>query len=90
MPDTSAAEKRRVKLNQLVESEGYPNLDKLLRDASFDSACPGICQTPGCDYSTDVKRQANGPPDRHPIGTLSGRWDRLVPVANGRAPRAAE
>src|SRR5204863_2370792 len=36
-----------------------------------------------------VKRQAIGTPDRHGIGTPHRRWDRLVPVANRRAPRAS-
>jgi hypothetical protein len=45
MPDVSAAQKRRKKLERVVEFEGYPNLEELLRDASVDSACPGICTT---------------------------------------------
>ena len=49
------AEKRQVKLSQLVDSEGYPELEELLRDATFDSACPGICLTDGCDYTTEVE-----------------------------------
>jgi hypothetical protein len=36
-----------------------------------------------------VKRQAIGTPDRHGKGTPHGRRDRLVPVANRRAPRAS-
>ena len=36
-----------------------------------------------------VKRQAIGTPDRHRKGTPHGRWGRLVPVANRRAPRAS-
>jgi hypothetical protein len=47
--------KRQFKLSQLVENEGYPNLDGLLRDAMFDSACPGICLADGCDYTTEVE-----------------------------------
>jgi hypothetical protein len=49
------ADKRQVKLSQPVESEGYPELEELLRDAAFDSACPGICLTDGCDYTTEVE-----------------------------------
>ena len=36
-----------------------------------------------------VKRQAIGTPDRHRKGTPHRRWDRLVPVANRRVPRAS-
>src|SRR5277367_233227 len=36
----------------------------------------------------DVNRQAIGTPDRHRKGTPYRPWDRLVPVANRRAPRA--
>ena len=36
-----------------------------------------------------VKRHAIGTPDRHPKGTPFRHWFRLVPVANGRAPRAS-
>ena len=36
-----------------------------------------------------VKRQAIGTPDRHAKWTPHRRWDRLVPVANRRVPRAS-
>ena len=36
-----------------------------------------------------VKRHAIGTPDRHRKGTPHRRWDRLVPVANRRVPRAS-
>jgi hypothetical protein len=49
------SEKRQLKLGQLVETEGYPNLEDLLRDATFDSVCPGICLSDGCDYTTEVE-----------------------------------
>jgi hypothetical protein len=35
-----------------------------------------------------VKRQAIGTPDRHVKRTPHRPWDRLVPVANRRVPRA--
>src|SRR5437660_4087003 len=37
----------------------------------------------------DVNRQAIGTPDRHAKRTPDRRWDRLVPVANRRVPRAS-
>lgn len=55
MDSKSDAAKRRIKLDRLVESEGYPNIEELLRDASFDSLCPGICMSDGCDYTTEVE-----------------------------------
>ncbi len=55
MQTPSPADKRRIKLDRLVASEGYPNLEELLRDASFDSACPGICMNESCDYTTEVE-----------------------------------
>src|SRR6201998_2574007 len=39
--------------------------------------------------STVVNRRAKGTPDRHEKGTPHRRWDRLVPVANRRVPRAS-
>ena len=36
-----------------------------------------------------VKRHAIGTSDRHRKGTPHRRWDRLVPVANRRVPRAS-
>lgn len=44
-----------AKLNQLVEIEGYASLEELLEAAVFDSVSPGICQTIGCDYTTEVE-----------------------------------
>ena len=49
------AEKGQIKLSQLVETEGYPDIEALLRDATFNSACPGICLTNGCDYTIEVE-----------------------------------
>ncbi len=51
MPKPSAAEKRRAKLDQLVESEGYETLDDLLQAVITDSVPPAICMNDGCDYT---------------------------------------
>jgi very-short-patch-repair endonuclease len=40
-------------------------------------------------YLHHVNRHANGTPYRRPKGTPLWGWDRLVPVANGRDPRAS-
>src|SRR6202011_4466332 len=44
---------------------------------------------PWLGANSAVKRQAIGTPDRHGKGTPHRRWDRLVPVANRRVPRAS-
>lgn len=49
------AEKRQAKLKLVVELEGYPGLDELLRDASIDSLCPSICMNEGCDYTAQYE-----------------------------------
>ena len=49
------AEKRRIKLDQLVESEGYDTLEAFLEDDAHDSVVPGICLTEKCDYTTGVE-----------------------------------
>jgi hypothetical protein len=43
-----------------------------------------------CHFTSrsSVNRQAMGTPHRHRKGTPYRPWDRLVPVANRRAPRA--
>ena len=46
---------RQAKLKQLVAIEGYASLEDLLEAAVFNSVSPGICQTIGCDYTTEVE-----------------------------------
>jgi hypothetical protein len=55
MHTQSPAEKRRIKLAQLVESEGYDTLEDLLQAVITDSVSPGICMTEGCSYTTEVE-----------------------------------
>ena len=59
MHTQSSAEKRRGKLDQLVETEGYDTLEDLLQAVISDSVSPGICMTEGCSYTTEVE------PDQH-------------------------
>src|SRR5262249_56853463 len=47
-----------------------------------------VVSPPGL-FPEHVNRRAIGPPDRHGRGTPSWHWDRLVPVANRRVPRAS-
>jgi hypothetical protein len=42
------------KLNTLAQIEGLPTQD-MLKSAMCDSVCPGICKTPGCDYTAPVE-----------------------------------
>jgi len=55
MANSSAAEKRQAKLDQLVEIEGYDSLDDLLPAAVADSVCPAICMNDGCDYTAEME-----------------------------------
>lgn len=57
----SPAEARRTKLDRLVETEGFRSLEALVVDVTLEQACPGICLTEGCDYTTAVESdQARG------------------------------
>jgi len=44
-----------AKLMKLCEVEGYNTLDDLLACAMFDSVCPAICMTEGCDHTTEME-----------------------------------
>ncbi len=55
MQSQSAAEKRRVKLGQLVEVEGYDSLDELIAAATSDSVSPAICLNDGGDYTAEME-----------------------------------
>ena len=55
MQSQSAAERRRVKLDLLVELEGFDSLDALLAAAVADSVSPAICTNDSCDYTTEME-----------------------------------
>ena len=55
MQSQSAAEKRRIKLDQLVESEAYDSLDDLIATTISDSVSPAICLNEGCDYTAEME-----------------------------------
>ena len=55
MANSSAAEKRRAKLDQLVDSEGFDSLDDLLAATVSDSVSPAICMNAGCDYTAEME-----------------------------------
>jgi hypothetical protein len=46
---------REAKLQRLAELEGFETVDEMFDAAVTDSACPGICINPGCDYTTEVE-----------------------------------
>jgi hypothetical protein len=48
-------ELRAIKLKKLMESEGYSELDDLLRAVIGDSVSPAICIEPTCDYTTEME-----------------------------------
>lgn len=54
MPDASPA-KRRAKLLQLIEIEGFESEDALLAAAVADSVCPAICMNDDCDYTCEME-----------------------------------
>ena len=43
------------KLMKLCDAEGFESLDDLLQAAAFDSVCPAICMTEGCDYTAEME-----------------------------------
>jgi hypothetical protein len=55
MQSQSPAEKRRAKLDQLVEAEGFDSVDELLTAAASDSVSPAICTNDDCDYTTEME-----------------------------------
>jgi hypothetical protein len=55
MANSSAADKRRIKLDQLVDSEGYDSLDDLIAATISDSVSPAICMNEGCDYTAEME-----------------------------------
>ena len=55
MPEKSAAQMRRQKLNKLIEIEGFPNLEALLEATITDSVSPAICMNDGCSYVAEME-----------------------------------
>ena len=55
MPSVSAAEKQRLKLDKLIEIEGFPNVEALLEATITDSVSPAICMNDGCSYSAEME-----------------------------------
>ncbi len=55
MANSSATEKRRTKLDQLVDSEGFDSLDDLIAATISDSVSPAICINEGCDYTAEME-----------------------------------
>ena len=55
MANSSAAGKRRTKLRQLIESEGFGSEFDLIEATISDSVSPAICMNDGCDYTTEME-----------------------------------
>ena len=55
MPDVSAAAGQRLKLDKLVEIEGFPNVEALLEATITDSVSPAICMNDGCSYTSEME-----------------------------------
>ncbi len=43
------------KLMRLCEIEGYENAHDLIHAAAFDTVCPAICMTEGCEYTAEME-----------------------------------
>ena len=81
MQNQSPAEKRRVKLGELVELEGCAGLDELLEAAALDSVSPAIClnrrvRLHGRDGAGPGARIVRGV--RHQHGCLGTRFGGLI------------
>ena len=55
MHSQSVAEKRRTKLDQLAEIEGFDNPQQMIEASIVDSVCPAICLNDGCDYTVEME-----------------------------------
>ena len=44
-----------MKLQKLTEDWGYSDPNSMAEDYLLDGVAPGICQNPGCDYSTEYE-----------------------------------
>lgn len=40
---------------ELLAEQWDMDIEEMLKMSVFDSVAPGICQNPGCDYSTEVE-----------------------------------
>jgi len=49
------AAKRRSKLEQLIEIEGFKSEEALLAAVITDSVSPAICMNDGCDYTAEME-----------------------------------
>jgi hypothetical protein len=47
--------KRRAKLDQLIEVEGFESEEALFAAALADSVCMAICVNEGCDYTAEME-----------------------------------
>jgi hypothetical protein len=53
MPALTKAE-RQAKLQRLAELLGFQSIDEMFDAAVSDTACPGICTNPWCEYIATV------------------------------------
>jgi hypothetical protein len=43
------------KLMKLCDIEGFKNVEEVLITGIFDTVCPAICMTEGCDYTAEME-----------------------------------
>jgi hypothetical protein len=59
MPALTKAE-RQAKLQRLAELLGFQTIDEMFDAAVSDTACPGICVNPWCEYTAIVAPDERG------------------------------
>src|SRR5215831_17758980 len=53
--------RKAAKLMKLCDIEGFKNVEDVLIAGMFDTVCPAICMTEGCDYTAEMEHdQAEG------------------------------
>ena len=55
MPEKSVAQMRRLKLEKLIEIEGFASVEDLLAAAICASVSPAICMNDGCSYAAEME-----------------------------------
>ena len=49
------SEKTQLKLDKLMEIEGFASMEDMLQAATFDSVSPAICMNDWCDYTCQME-----------------------------------
>ena len=55
MGKKTEADRRRAKLEKLIEIEGFEDEEALIAAVVSDSVCPAICMNDGCEYTAEME-----------------------------------